>query len=94
MFKYLINYVCLYYLFIAPIQIINQERLKLHKSGTCLAVQWLRLHTPNAGGPSPLVRELDPARCNSIIPAAAREATHRNEDPAQRKEIHLKSKMA
>ena len=94
MFKYLINYVCLYYLFIAPIQIINQECLKLHKRGTSLVVQWLRLHPPNAGHPSPLVRELDPTRCNSIIPAAAREATHCNEDPAQRKEIHSQSKMA
>ena len=28
-----------------------------YEDGTCLVVQWLRRHTPNAGGP---VRELDP----------------------------------
>ena len=32
---------------------------------TSLVVQWLiRLHTPTAGGPASLVRELDPTRCN------------------------------
>ena len=33
--------------------------------GMSLVVQWLRLHTPNAGGPGSVPgRELDPASCN------------------------------
>ena len=37
-------------------------KIKLMKTGTSLVVQWLRLHTPNGGGPQAgsLVRELDP----------------------------------
>ena len=35
-------------------------------SGTSLVVQWLRLHSSNAGGPgfNPRLEELDPTSCN------------------------------
>ena len=39
--------------------------VKKHKRGASLVVQWLRLHTPNAGALSLiLVRELDPTSHN------------------------------
>ena len=57
-------------------KIFKKKFSALSEFGTSLVVQWLRLHTPNAGGPGSIpVRELDPKWVCSVAQSCL---IHRN----------------